>query len=179
MRVIVKGKNVELTDALKEHARQKVAKIEKLGLGFKEIEVKLVVEKNPSIKDHNLAELTVKGDGPLLRATDRDPDMYVAIDKAVDKLQRRIKKFHGKRVDRSHRLRDVTMEGRAPEAGEASPSIVKTKTVALKPMSAEEAALQMEMLGHDFFIFMDADTGNSSVVYRRKDGNYGLIDVVS
>ncbi len=183
MQVIIKGKNIEITDALRDHATHKVAKIEKLGLGFREIEAKLIVEKNPSIKDHNVAELTVTGGGALLRATDRDPDMYVAIDKAVDKLQRRIKKFHGKRVDRTHGhragSRAVVAEGEQEEAVPGgSPSIVKTKTLMLKPMSSEEAALQMEMLGHDFFIFTDADTENTSVVYRRKDGDYGLIDIV-
>lgn len=177
MQVVIKGKNVEVTDALREHANQKVAKIDKLQLGFKEIEVKLGLEKNRSIQENQTAELTLYGNGPLIRVTERDRDMYVAIDKAVAKLQRRIKKYHGKQIDRTQ-AQESALRGKPipEETREEQPTIVKTKTVDLKPMNPEEAALQMEMLGHDFFVFTNADTDNASVVYRRKDGNYGLID---
>lgn len=177
MQVIVKGRNIEVTDALREHAGQKVAKIEKLGLDFKEIEVKLVVEKNPSIKNNQIAELTLVGSGPPLRATDRDRDMYIAVDKAVSKLLRRIKKFHGRQIDRTQ-AQESALRGPLPEesSGEENPSIVRRKTISLKPMTPEEAVLQMEMLGHDFFVFTDSETGQATVVYRRNDGNVGLID---
>lgn len=177
MQVIVKGKNIEVTDALREHAEQKVAKIGKLGLDFKEIEVKLVVEKNPSIKDNQIAELTLVGSGPLLRATDRDRDMYIAVDKAVSKLLRRIKKFHGKQIDKTQ-AQESALRGPPPEefSEEEGPSIVKRKTISLKPMTPEEAVLQMEMLGHDFFVFTDSETDQATVAYRRNDGNVGLID---
>jgi putative sigma-54 modulation protein len=177
LQVIVKGKNIEVTDALRDHAEQKVAKIEKLGLDFQEIEVKLVVEKNPSIKDNQIAELTMLGGGPLLRATDRDRDMYVAIDKAVSKLLRRIKKFHGKQIDRTQ-SRESALRVPSPEEPleEESRSIVKKKRISLKPMTPEEAVLQMEMLGHDFFVFTDSETDQATVVYKRNDGNFGLID---
>ncbi len=180
MQVVIKGKNVDVTDALREHASQKVAKIDKLQLGFKEVEVKLGLEKNRSIQENQIAELTLYGNGPLIRVTDRDRDMYVAIDKAVAKLQRRIKKYHGKQIDRTQG-HESALRGQSPvpeetETREEPPTIVKTKTIDLKPMNPEEAALQMEMLGHDFFVFTNAETDNASVVYRRKDGNYGLID---
>ncbi|MBK5091900.1 MAG: ribosome-associated translation inhibitor RaiA [Actinobacteria bacterium] len=177
MQVIVKGKNIEVTDALRTHAEQKVAKIGKLGLDFKEIEVKLVVEKNPSIKDNQIAELTLVGGGPLLRATDRDRDMYVAIDKAVSKLLRRTKKFHGKQIDRTQ-AQESALRVPSPEEPpeEESQSIVKKKRISLKPMTPEEAVLQMEMLGHDFFVFTDSETDQATVVYKRNDGNFGLID---
>ncbi len=177
MQVIVKGKNIEVTGALREHAEQKVAKIEKLGLDFKEIEVKLVVEKNPSIKDNQIAELTLLGSGPLLRSTDRDRDMYIAIDKAVSKLLRRIKKFHQKQIDRTQ-ARESALRGQSPEESseDEGPAIVKKKRISLKPMTPEEAVLQMEMLGHDFFVFTDSDTDQATVVYKRNDGNFGLID---
>ncbi len=177
MQVIIKGKNIEITEALRDHARQKVSKIEKLDLGFKEIEVKLVVEKNPSIQDNQIAELTLYGNSRILRATERDRDMYIAVDKAVSKLQRQIKKFHGKQIDRTQGQESALRGPAVPEEPvEAMPVIVKEKSIALKPMTPEEAALQMEMLGHDFFVFTNADTDNTNVVYRRKDGNYGLID---
>jgi putative sigma-54 modulation protein len=177
LQVVIKGKNIEVTNALRDHARQKVAKIEKLDLGFKEIEVKLVVEKNPSIQDNQIAELTLYGNGRILRATERDRDMYVAIDNSVSKLQRQIKKFHGKQVDRTQ-SQESALRGQSvqPEPVEGMPFIVKTKSIALKPMTPEEAALQMEMLGHDFFVFTNADSDNINVVYRRNDGDFGLID---
>lgn len=177
VQVVIKGKNLEVTEALRDHARQKVSKIEKLDLGFTEIEVKLVVEKNPSIKENQVAELTLYGSGRILRATERDRDLYAAIDKAVSKLQRQIKKFHGKRIDRTQGQESALRAPFVPrETVESMPLIVKEKAIALKPMTPEEAALQMEMLGHDFFVFTNADTDNTNVVYRRKDGNYGLID---
>ncbi len=178
MQVVVKGKNIEVTEALRSHAEAKVSKVDKLGLGFKEIEVKLVVERNPRIKKNQIAELTLTGNGPLIRAAERDNDMYVAIDKAVLKLLRQIKKFHGKRIDRtqSHvsalRGKPVTIQEGEP----GYPKIVRKKSIALKPMSPEEAALQMEMLGHDFFIFADEATDRINVVYKRKNGEYGLIE---
>jgi putative sigma-54 modulation protein len=177
LQVVIKGKNIEITDALRDHARQKVSKIDKLDMGFKEIEVKLVVEKNPSIQENQIAELTLFGNGRILRATERDRDMYVAVDKAVSKLQRQIKKYHGKQIDRTQ-AQESALRGHAPseEVPEGMQVIVKTKSIALKPMMPEEAALQMEMLGHDFFVFTNAETDNTNVVYRRNDGNYGLID---
>lgn len=179
MQVIVKGKNIEITEALRNHAENKVAKIEKLGLDFKEIEVKLVVEKNPSIKDSQAVELTLVGNGPLLRATYHDRDMYVAIDRAVAKLHRQIIKHHSKQIDRTQG-QESALRGELPEReaeeGPKSARIIESKTVTLKPMTAEEATLQMEMLGYDFFVFINSETDQANVVYRRSDGNYGLID---
>ena len=179
MQVIIKGKNIEVTDALRQHAEQKVEKIAKLDLGFKEVEVKLVVEKNPSIQLNQIAEITLFGSGHVMRATERDRDMYVAIDKAVSKVQRQIKKYHGKQIDRTHA--HAHAGARKPAESEAEgeavePTIVKTKKIGIKPMTPEEAALQMEMLGHDFFVFTNSETESANVVYRRNDGDYGLID---
>jgi putative sigma-54 modulation protein len=179
LQVVIKGKNIEVTDALRDHAMAKVSKIEKLNLGVKELEVKLVVEKNPSIKQNQIAELTLTGNGPLLRAEDRDFDMYVAIDKAVAKLLRQIKKFHDKRIDRTQ-AKESALRGQPEEEAEteaaSAPAIVRSKALALKPMAPEEAALQMEMLGHNFFVFTNESTDHVTVVYRRNDGNYGLLE---
>ena len=177
MQVTVKGKNIELTEALSVHAEQKVAKIGKLGLGFKEIEVKLVVEKNPSIQENQTAELTLFGTGPVLRATDRDRDMYVAIDKAVAKMQRQIKKYHGKQIDRTQAHESALRSAVSnPTVEVEGPRVVRTKTVSMKPMTPDEATLQMEMLGHDFFVFTNSETDQVNVAYRRLDGNYGLLE---
>jgi len=178
LQIVIKGKNIDVTDALREHALAKVAKVEKLDLGYRELEVKLVVKKNPSIKQNQIAEMTLTGNGPLIRAEDRDFDMYVAIDKAVAKLLRQIKKFHEKRIERTQ-ARESALRGQPvevePEEAVGS-TIVRSKTIALKPMAPEEAVLQMDMLGHDFFVFTDEATDRVNVVYRRNDGNYGLIE---
>lgn len=179
MQVVIKGKNLDITDALREHALAKVTKVEKLDLGYRELEVKLVVKKNPSIKQNQIAEMTLTGNGPLIRAEDRDFDMYVAIDKAVAKLLRQIKKYHEKRIERTQ-ARESALRGQPvefePEAVTAETTIVRSKVVALKPMAPEEAALQMDMLGHDFYVFTNEATESVNVVYRRNDGNYGLIE---
>lgn len=178
MQIVIKGKNVEVTDALRDHAMAKVAKVQKLDLGYRELEVKLVVEKNPSIKQNQIAEMTLTGEGPLLRAEDRDFDMYVAIDKAVAKLLRQIKKYHQKRIERTQ-SRESALRGQPVELeteAAPAPTIVRSKAIALKPMAPEEAALQMEMLGHDFFVFANEATEHVNVVYRRNDGDYGLIE---
>jgi len=177
MRVVIKGRNIEVTEALRVHANAKVNKLGKLGQGYQELEVKLEVEKNPSIKENQVAELTLRGNGPLLRAVENDFDMYVAIDKAVAKLQRQLKKFHDKRIDRTKSPQENAIRAFQLETETAQPSkIVRRKRLALKAMSPEEATLQMEMLGHDFFLFKDEDTDRVNLVYRRRGGDFGLID---
>lgn len=175
MQIVFKGKNIEVTDALRKHAEQKLAKLDRYGIPFKEIEVKFGIEKNPSIQESQTVELTLVGNGPMMRAKDSDRDMYVAVDKAVAKLQRQIQKYHRKRIDRTHGHK--TAHKVAPSEEQPSePGIVKTKAITLKPMTPEEAALQMDLLGHDFFVFTNAETEQANVVYRRNDGNFGLID---
>jgi putative sigma-54 modulation protein len=178
LQIRVKGKNIEVTEALREHAVDKVSKIQKLGLEVREIEVTLLVEKNPSIRQNQLAEINIFGNSGVIRAVGRDRDMYIAIDQAVAKVQRQMSKYHGKQIDRTQAhpsaLRTHTAE--AHEAEDLAPSIVKLKGIPRKPMTPEEAVLQMETLGHDFFVFTNSETDNTNIVYRRIDGNYGLLD---
>jgi putative sigma-54 modulation protein len=178
LQIRVKGKNIEVTEALREHAVDKVSKIQKLGLEVREIEVTLLVEKNPSIRQNQLAEINIFGNSGVIRAVGRDRDMYIAIDQAVAKVQRQMSKYHGKQIDRTQAhpsaLRTHTAEEHEEE--DRAPSIVKLKGIPRKPMTPEEAVLQMETLGHDFFVFTNSETDNTNIVYRRIDGNYGLLD---
>jgi len=178
LQVVVKGKNIEVTEALREHALEKASKIQKFGLDAREIEVTLLVEKNPSIQKNQVAEINIFVNKSTIRGVGRDRDMYVAIDHAVSKVERQIIKQHGKKIDRTQAhpspLRTYGIEDNAAE--NIAPSIVKTKAISRKPMTSEEAILQMETIGHDFFIFTNAETDNTNIVYRRIDGNYGLID---
>lgn len=178
MQIVVKGKNIEVTEALREHAIEKLSKIQKSGYEVREIEVTLLVEKNPSIRQNQVAEINIYGNSAMIRAVGRDRDMYIAIDQAVTKVQRQIAKQHGKQIDRTQAqtsaLRTHTAEEHAKE--DMEPPIVKVKAIPRKPMTPEEAVLQLETVGHDFFVFTNSETDNTNIVYRRNDGKYGLID---
>jgi len=186
MRIIVKGRHMDVTPALHEYAEEKVGKVARiLDHQIKEAEVELYVEKNPSIEDSQVAELTMFTKGPVIRAKEAAPDMYAAIDLASDKLERQVRKYKGKLLDRHSGKHGNGREARermvvpAPIPVDVDePEIVKTKQVSIKPMTAEEAILQLELLGHDFFVFTSAETEEVNVLYRRNDGDYGLIEPV-
>jgi len=177
VRLQVKGKNVDVTDSLKDYALQKLGKLEKHLNDAARLELELQVEKNPSISANQVAEATVWTKGPVLRARESSSDMKASIDLLVDKLERQARRYRDKRR-RGHARgnHDQAVEGTPVVADEDSPVIVKTKQFAVKPMTPEEAVLQLELIGHDFFVFQNAETNEVNVVYRRRDGNYGLIE---
>ncbi|MBC7248107.1 MAG: ribosome-associated translation inhibitor RaiA [Actinobacteria bacterium] len=178
MQVIVKGKNLEVTEALREYALEKVGRVGKYLDRIIKTEIEMSVEKNPKIQESQVVEVTIFSSGPVIRAKESASDMYQAIDLVCNKLERQARKVKKKLIDRSHHARNPFKEpSGAPEEGEErEPVIVKTKSFPLKPMTPEEACLQMELVGHDFFVFINSDTEETNVVYRRKDGNYGLIE---
>jgi putative sigma-54 modulation protein len=179
MRLQVKGKNVEVSEAIRTYAEEKLGRLERQLADPTRVELELAVEKNPSIADNHVAEATVWTKGPVLRAKEASADMRASIDLLVDKLERQASRYREKRR-RGHRPDN----GRAPaEPGthkptneEGGPVIVKTKQFTLHPMSAEEAVEQLELVGHDFFVFQNAESEQINVVYRRNDGGYGLIE---
>ncbi len=175
MRLQVKGKNVELSPALKNYAQKKLGKLEKHLNDSARVELELAAERNPSIGANQIAEATVWTKGPVLRARESSPDMKASIDMLVDKLERQAHRLRDKRRRSAARNHGAVVDVRAP-AETAEPRIVKTKQFAVKPMSPEEAVLQLELIGHDFFVFQNAETGDVNVVYRRRDGRYGLIE---
>jgi putative sigma-54 modulation protein len=177
MRLQVKGRNVEVSDSIRSYAEQKLRKLEPQLHELTQVELELQVEKNPSIAANQVAEATVWTRGPVLRAREATSDMRASIDQLTEKLLRQVKHYREKRRGRpAHKLaaRDGGMPPVAEEVQE--PQIVKTKQFAVKPMSAEEAVLQLELIGHDFFVFRNADSMEINVVYRRRDGGYGLIE---
>lgn len=177
MKMIIKGRHMDVTPAIREYAEEKIGRIAKvLDSMIMSAEVELFTERNPSIEKGQVAEVTVYTKGHVIRAKEAAPDMYAAIDLVSDKLERQVKKFKTKIVDR-HRMAPAPVP--AEPIGEEEvpePAIVKTKVVEVKPMSPEEAILQLELLGHDFFVFSSAETEEISVLYRRNDGDYGLIE---
>jgi len=177
MRLQVKGRNVEVSDQIRQYAEDKLAKLDRLVNDPTRIELELAVEKNPSISDNHVAEATVWTKGPVLRARETSGDMKASIDQLVDKLERQVKRYRDKRRPRKHdRPEGPTPEPALLELPAEGPAIVKTKQFAIKPMTPDEAVLQLELVGHDFFVFRNAESDETNVVYRRRDGDYGLIE---
>jgi putative sigma-54 modulation protein len=179
MQMIVKGKNIEVTGALREYAEEKIGKVSRHFDRIIKTEIEMIVEKNPKISENQVVEVTIHSSWPLIRAKESATDMYQAIDLVADKLDRRIKRMKAKVIDRSHNQgNSLKVAPVVPEEGEAEeePRIVRSKTFTLKPMTPEEAALQMDLLGHTFYVFINAESGDSNVVYKRRDGHYGLIE---
>jgi putative sigma-54 modulation protein len=175
MRLQVKGKNVEVSDSLREYAEKKLGKLDTQLHDLTHVELELAVERNPSISANQVAEATIFTKGPVLRAREASGDMKASIDQLTEKLLRQVKHYRDRRNKKIHRTQHV--DGGIPVSNlEAEPQIVKTKQFAVKPMSAEEAVLQLELVGHDFFVFRNDATGKTNVVYRRRDGAYGLIE---
>jgi putative sigma-54 modulation protein len=183
MELEVKGRNIALTEALERYATEKVERIAKFfddGNSVSRAEVELIHERNPSISEPEVADTTLFINGTVLKAREASSDMYASIDLMADKLERQVRRYRGRQLDRWHGQRERHLQEEEPrpvmaeEEGETR--IVRTKQFQMKPMSPEEAALQMELLDHSFFVFTSADTGEVNVVYRRRDGNYGLIE---
>ena len=172
MKLNFAGKNMEVTEALKEVTSKKLKRLDKYF--NKDVEGNVVYSTERNWK---ILEITIDLPGTILRAEEASDDMYAAIDKAVDVLERQIRKYKTKLQRRQQTGKTIRFENVMPlEEEKERPRIVRTKRFAMKPMSAEEAVLQMELLGHNFFVFRNAESDEVSVVYKRKDGNYGLIE---
>ncbi|OPJ63456.1 ribosome hibernation-promoting factor, HPF/YfiA family [Clostridium oryzae] len=172
MKITVSAKNIELTEALRSASEKKIAKLEKYFNPEVEAHVTLSVQKN-----RHIVEVTIPFNGIILRGEEDNDDMYSSLDLVVDKLERQIRKQKTRLQRRTHgdSLR-FQFINEISDKESYEPKIVKTKKFAIKPMCVEEAVLQMDMLGHNFFVYEDSDNGELNVVYKRKDGNYGLIE---
>jgi putative sigma-54 modulation protein len=176
MRLQVKGKNVEVSDSIRSYAEEKLAKLDRQLHELTRVELELAVERNPSIAANQIAEATIWTKGPVLRAREASADMRASIDQITEKLLRQVKHYRERRSRRSSRGNGVPSGGAPAMIEETGPQIVKSKQFPVKPMNPEEAVLQLELVGHDFFVFRNAESGDVNVVYRRKHGGYGLIE---
>lgn len=175
MKLSVRGKNIEVTPSLDSYARKKLGKLTKFLEGASEAQVAMSV-----IRENHIVEVTVNFDGLILRGEESTPDMYASIDMVVEKLGKQVAKYKT-RLNKTLRGRGLRVAaeklGSALQVEEEEErGVVKTKRFPLKPMGVEEANLQMNLLGHSFFVFMNAESNRINVLYRRNDGNYGLID---
>ncbi|MFD1707506.1 ribosome hibernation-promoting factor, HPF/YfiA family [Siminovitchia sediminis] len=182
LRYQIRGENIEVTEAIRDHVEKRVSKLERYFTETPDANVHVNLKVNPDKKSK--VEVTIPFPQLVLRAEEVNDDMYAAIDLIVDKLERQIRK-HKTKVNRKFRekgdlqqLFAAGINGAAEETNddEDELTIVRTKRFDLKPMDSEEAVLQMNMLGHNFFIYTDAETNGTNIVYRRKDGKYGLIE---
>lgn len=180
MDVVIRGKNVEVSEALRSAALKQMGKLDRFANGVHgRAEVDFSQERNPRISDNHVCEVLVHMKGHLLKAHAAATEPFAAVSMAVDKIEHQVKRLKGKRVARTHakRPRVESPVEIVDDQEEREPArIVKVKQFTIKPMSPEEAVLQMDLLGHDFFFFTSSESGKAAVIYRRKDGDLGLIE---
>ena len=179
MEINIRGKNMEVTPALAEYVEKRLGKVEKYFDQPMEAQVTLSVQK-----EEHIVEVTFTVDSLILRGEESTEDMYASIDLVVDKIERQLRKYKT-RINRKLRnkgIKDLNEEYLSKQREEIEEienneqGVVKKKKFIMKPMPVEEAIMQMNLVGHDFFVFTNADTDEINVLYRRKDGNYGLIE---
>jgi putative sigma-54 modulation protein len=177
MELTIKGKNVEVTDRLDEYVNKKLGRLDRYLPTITEVWVELTSEGARAAQDRQICQVTVRADGIILRAEERSEDMFNSIDVVLAKMYRQIARFKGKRANRwrgaGYVPEPLPME--YEDEPEEDSRIVRTKRFVMTPMDPEEAVEQMELLGHDFFVFYHAEEGELNVLYRRKDGDYGLL----
>jgi putative sigma-54 modulation protein len=186
MEVSVSGRHTTISEKLRAQAEEKIGRLDRYLGGMDRAEVHFWEEKNASVDSREYCEVTLEGHGHHVRCKVHAPDGFTAIDLAVDKLERQLRKLKTKMERRRHsRERPAIDTELVPEnlldggqaEGEPLYRIVKSKRFELTSMGPQEAALQMDLLNHDFYVFTNAETEKSAVVYRRDDGDIGLIDV--
>ena len=184
MDVVIRGKNVKVSESLRTAATEHLAKLDRYANGFARAEVDFSEERNPRIADNQKCEVLVHVKGHLLKAHASASEPFAALYAVCDKVEHQVKRLKDKRVARHHprrvrsqRVEMPPLEDEEEDQQESQTArIVKTKEFTIKPMTAEEAVLQMDLLGHDFFLFTSSETGRAAVIYRRNDGNFGLIE---
>ncbi len=176
MNLIITGKNMEVSEQLKDYVERKLGRLDRYLPGIDEVRVELSEEPTKSEAHRQVVQVTTRSNNTILRAEERNADMFAAIDAVRDKLQRQVKRFKERRVRVLERAQAAAASAEAPtERDLTGPRIVRTKRFALVPMDEDEAIDQMELLGHDFFVFLNSGTNSVNVLYRRRDGNYGIL----
>lgn len=195
MDIVVRGKNVEIGKRLRATAEEKISKLERFARDLTRVEVDFSEIKNPRVSDNELCEVTLHLPRHFVKAHAAAIDKLAALDLTVDKLEHQLTRLKDKRVARNHPRRrklrepaplvldeadeaDAVGDGLAPNGdwSEGEALLLRTKQFEMKPMPPEEAALQLELLGHSFYLFANSESGKPSVIYRRRDGHLGLIE---
>ncbi|MCI7702350.1 MAG: ribosome-associated translation inhibitor RaiA [Tenericutes bacterium] len=174
MEIIIRGDKLKITDSMHDYIEEKLGKLEKYLKNSDEIRANVIVK----VKNHEQrVEITIPLKTYIVRAEETKDDFYAAVDKALDTLERQIRKNKTRMMSKQVKTSfDFDINEIEQEIEKEEKKIVKRKTVEVKPMNEEEAILQMELLGHEFYMYKDSESGKSAVVYKRKDGNYGVIE---
>ena len=188
MQIVVKGKNMDVNERLRQFVEGKLSRLSRVVPSIAEAEVELSSEKTKSTNARYVAQITLKTNGTLIRAEQSAGDAHSAVDVVMDKLNRQVTRYRSKRFgsfnksgeSRISTAKEVQEEELVPEEedeeDEEEGRIVRTKRFQMKPMDAEEALQQMQLLGHNFYVFFNSETNGVSVIYKRNDGDFGLIE---
>lgn len=173
MRFVIVGRNIEVTDGLKEAVEEKLGKLDRFFAPDTEVKVTLSVEK-----ERQKIEVTIPVKGSIIRSEQVSNDMYVSIDLVEEVIERQLKKYKNKLIDKQQDAAAFAQEYIDKEYvdDDADVKIIRTKRFDIKPMDPEEACVQMELLGHNFYVFFNSETEEVNVVYKRKGNTYGLIE---
>lgn len=183
MKLVIQGKNMEVTEAIREYVEQKLDKaVSHFQALTTEIDVHLSVARNPRIASSQSAEVTVYANGSVIRAEEKSENLYVSIDLVADKISRKLRKFKERKNDRSATKTSVAVAEQptvpVPDDNrvvELPSQVVRNKYFAMPALSVDEALERLELIDHDFYVFRNADTGEINVVYERNHGGYGVI----
>ncbi len=186
MKVIVHGRNVDVTDYVKEYVTKKVGKLERFLPQVGDVRAELTQNMTRSANDRYTAQITIWTNGQILRAEESTSDIFASIDATIDKMSSQIRRYKGKRYDNKRRASHIATEkeeqaavavaeAEAEEFADELGHIIRRKEFLVQAMNEEEALEQMELLGHDFFVFFNPQAKTVNVIYKRKDGNYGLL----
>jgi putative sigma-54 modulation protein len=167
------GRNLEITDAMRTYTEEKLQKLDRFSDQIVDAKVVMSYASHGKVAEPARVEVQVNIPQGIVRAEESGPDTYIAVDRVLEKLERQLKRFKGRQMSRRSEGAPVYEE---PVSTVDEPSLVRTKRHVLRPMTPEDAALQMEALGHNFFMFNNSETGLVSVIYLRQDGNYGLLE---
>ena len=176
MKFIIHGRKIEVTDSIKSYIEEKIGRLDKYFETPEDITATVLIKLRGNTQ---VVEVTINANSYILRGEEDSKDLYASIDIVSDKIERQIRKNKtrmSKNIGKDS-LKDFSFDFEELEENTSSNDIVKRKTVEGKPMSEEEAVLQMELLGHEFFVFKNSETNNVNVVYKRKDSNYGLLEI--
>ena len=173
MEIIIRGDKIKVTDAMKDYIEEKIGKLSKYIEDDSSVRATVVVK----VKNHSqILEVTITLKSFILRSEEVQDDFYAAVDKAVDKLERQIRKNKTRLMSKQVKGFDFSFESFEPLEEDENSDIIKRKKVEVKPMNEEEAIIQMELLNHQFYMYKDSETNKIAVVYKRKDSGYGIIE---
>ncbi len=175
MQLIITGKNMQVSEMLDTYVRRKISKLDRYLSEPAEAQVELSEESTRDAQQRQIVQVTIFKNGTIMRGEERAADMPAAIDAVIDKLERQIKRYKEKTASKKRRAQTAEIEAEALPAVEEG-RIVRTKRFQVSPITEDQAIDQMELLGHSFFVFLNAANNRLNVVYKREDGNYGLLE---